>query len=164
MDVKVNKGLLQQSYKNDFTYTLLSQDSIFSKATKMFGQQTHVIGRTYEVDKTVNSSSVSTGNFLLENYEFNFDGEITVSENCPHNGSIISQNWTFNNTAKILLPLVCSLNSTKINCNSVALHSRQTEEIHLEQHHIQVIAQEKFEETKAQLNATGVDKCTYSVH
>ena len=120
----------------------------------MFGQRTHVIERTCEVDKTVNSSSVPTGNFLLENYEFNFIGEITVTENCPSNGTIVSQNWTFNNTAKILLPLVCSLNSSKINCNSVALHSRQTEEIHLEQHCMQVIIQENFEETKAQLNAT----------
>ena len=120
----------------------------------MFGQETHVIGRTCEVDKTVNSSSVSTGNFLLENYEFIFDGEITVTENCPYNGSIVSQNWTFNNTAKIILPLVCSQNSTKINCNSLALHSRQTEEIHLEQHRMQVIIQENFEETKAQLSAT----------
>ena len=44
INVKVNNGLLQQSHSNYSTYTLLSQDSVFSKAMKMFGQQTHVIG------------------------------------------------------------------------------------------------------------------------
>ena len=97
----------------------------------MFGQRTHVI----EVDINVNSSSIPTGNQLLEHFEFNFMGEITVTENCPSNGTIISQNWTFNNTATILLPLVCSLNSSVINCNSVALHSRQTKVVHLEQYY-----------------------------
>ena len=100
------------------------------------------------VDKTINSSSIPTGNFLFENYEFNFEGEISITENCPQNGSIILKHWTFNTTAKIILPLVCSLNSTKINCGSVSLHSSQTEEIHLEQHRIQVIGKENFEVTK----------------
>ena len=120
----------------------------------MFGQRTHVIGRTCEVDINVNSTSVPTGNQLLEHFEFSFMGEITVTENCPSNGTIISQNWTFNNTATILLPLVCSLNSSVINCNSVALHSRQTKVVHLEQHRMKVIVPEKFEETKTRMNAS----------
>ena len=115
LNFKLNNGLLQRSHSNESTYTLLSQDSIFSKATKMFGQQVHVIGRTCKVDKSINSSSIPTGNLLFENYIFHFDGEITLTENCPHNGSIVSKQWTFNSTAQIILPLVCSLNSTKIN-------------------------------------------------
>ena len=68
-----------------------TQDSIFSKTTKMFGQQTNVIGRSCVVDKSINSSSTPSGNFLFENYEFKFVGEITLTENCPQNGSIISK-------------------------------------------------------------------------
>ena len=64
---KINNGLLQQSSNNESTYTLLSMDSIFSKSTKMFGQQTNVIGRSCIVDKSINSSSTTTGNFLFEN-------------------------------------------------------------------------------------------------
>ena len=120
----------------------------------MFGQQVHVIERTCKVDKSINSSSIPTGNLLFENYIFHFDGELTLTENCPHKGSIVSKQWTFNSTAQIILPLVCSLNSTKINCDSVSLHSSQTEEIHLEQHHMKVIVREKFEESKVQLNDT----------
>ena len=85
-----------KSYCNESTYTLLSQDSIFSKTTKMFGQQTNVIRRRYVVDKSINSSSTPSGNFLFENYEFNFIGEITLTENCPQNRSIVSKHWTFN--------------------------------------------------------------------
>ena len=120
----------------------------------MFGQQTNVIGRSCVVDKSINSTSTPSGNFLFEHYEFNFIGEITLTENCPQNGSIVSQHWTFNSTATIILPLVCSLNSTRINCGSVSLHSSQTEEIKLEQHCMQVIIKENFEETKVQLNET----------
>lgn len=93
INVMVNNGLLQQSHSNDSTYTLLSQDS------KMFGQQTHIIGRSCMVDKTINASSIPTQCFLFENYEFNFEGEITITENCPQNGSMVSQHWTFNHTA-----------------------------------------------------------------
>ena len=96
------------------------------------------------MDKSINSSSIPTGNFLFENYEFKFDGELTLTETCPQNGSIITKHWTFNSTATIILPLVCSLNLSKINCGSISLHSSQKEEIILEQHRMQVIVKENF--------------------
>ena len=106
------------------------------------------------MDKSVNSSSSERGNFLFENYKFSFEGQITITETCPQNGSLISKHWKFNSTATIVLPLICSLNSTKINCGSVSLQSSQTERITLEHHHMQVIEKQTFEHSKITVNKT----------
>ena len=88
----VRNGLLQKRSENGNSYTLLSEDSILSKSTTLFGRRIQIIGRSCEVSNTINSSSTPTGNFLFENYSFTFDGEIEITENCPVNGSMISEN------------------------------------------------------------------------
>ena len=150
-------GKLQYKYRNDSTYILLSQDAILSQSTKMFNQDIHVTGRTCRFDKSINSSSSSTGNALFENFHFKFEGNITITETCPLNGSTISFQWTFSSTADIRLPLVCSIKSPKINCSSVSLRTSQTKEIHLEHHRMHII-KENFEEQKVTLNNTGFIK------
>ena len=154
MYFRINNGLLQRRYTNESTYTLLSKDSIISQSTKMFGQRTHVIGRSCTVDKSINSSSTPSGNFLFENYQFSFEGQITLTESCPQNGSIIQKNWTFDSHANIILPLICSINSSMITCGAVVLHFTQTEKITLEHHRMQIIKKETVEQAKASLNDT----------
>ena len=129
MEVEMVDGRLQYKYKNDSTYILISQDAVLSQSTKMFNQDIHVIGRTCTIHKSINSTSSSTGNALFENFHFTFEGNLTMTETCPFNGSTVSSQWTFFSTADIRLPLVCSINSPKINYNSVSLHTSQISSI-----------------------------------
>ena len=98
----IKDGQLQKRYTNASSYTLLSEDSIISQSTKLFGQKTQVIGRSCIVSKSINGSSTPSGNFLFENYHFTFEGQIEITENCPHNGSMVSENWTFTSIADII--------------------------------------------------------------
>ena len=100
----VSDGLLQKTSENGVSHTLLSEDSILSKTTTLFGRRIQIIGRTCEVSNTIPS-----GNFLIKNYSFSFHGEIEITENCPINGSMISVNWTFKSQANITLPLAVPL-------------------------------------------------------
>ena len=63
----VKDGLLKESSTSDSSHTLLSKDSVISKATDLFGRKIQVIGRSCIVDYTVNSSSFTSGSFLFEN-------------------------------------------------------------------------------------------------
>ena len=69
------------------------------------------------------------------------------------NGTFNSQVWNFTSQAKLKLPLVCSLHSSIINCDSIKLHSSRTEEIHLSQYRMEVIEQH-LEEEKINTNST----------
>ena len=133
---------------------MLSEDSILSKSTTLFGRRIQIIGRSCGVSNTINSSSTPSGNFLFENYSFTFDGEIEITENCPVNGSMISENWTFKSVANITLPLSCSINSSWINCWAVKLHSSQAKKIKLKEQRMQIIMKENIEQIKATLNTT----------
>ena len=68
-------------------------------------------------------------------------------------GSRTSLSWTFVSQAKLRLPIVCFLNSDKINCDSINLQSSQTKEIHLSHYRIQIMEQ-TFEEEKININKT----------
>ena len=100
---EIKNGQLQKRYTNASSYTLLSEDSIISQSTKLFGQRTQAIGRSCTI-------STTSGNFLYEKYHFTFEGQIVLTETCPQNGSTIEENLTFDFVADIILPLTCSIN------------------------------------------------------
>ena len=106
------------------------------------------------MSNTVTSSSTPSGNFLVENYSFSFEGEIMITENCPINGKMILVNWNFTSTANITLPLSCSINSTKINCGAVKLHSSQAKRIILKEQRMQILRKGNIEQIKTTLNRT----------
>ena len=82
----------------------MSKDSVISKTTDLFGRKIQVVGRTCIVDDTVNSSAITSGNILFEQYYFQFNGEMTITENCPKEDKVISVNWNFTSEANITLP------------------------------------------------------------
>ena len=153
MEVTMEDGRLHQKYGNMSTYILLSQDAVFSKKTKMFGQDMHVIGRICRIHSSVNATSSSSADALFEDFSFQFEGNLTLTETCPLNGTKTSFNWTFVSQAKLKLPIVCSLRSDKINCDSVRLQSSQTKEIHPSHYRMQIVEQ-KMEEEKININKT----------
>ena len=146
-------GKLIQKYENRSTYILLSQDAVLSKKTKMFGQDIHVIGRICKIHNSVNATSSPSTDALFEESSFQFEGNMTLTENCPMNGTKTSFNWTFVSQAKLRLPMVCSLSSDKINCDSIRLQSSQTKEIHLSHYRMEIVEQ-KLEEEKININKT----------
>ena len=88
----------------------------------------------------------------INQLNFNFEGNITIEENCPLNGSIHSSKWTFQSKATIKLPIVCSLSSQKINCVAVKLKSGATKELHLSHYRMQIVEQ-NFEKEKIEKNS-----------
>ena len=70
---EIKNGQLQKRYMNASSYILLSEDSIISQSTKLFGQRTQVIGRSCTI-------STTSGNFLYEKYHFTFEGQIVLIE------------------------------------------------------------------------------------
>merc|ERR1712030_157608 len=127
MEVQLVDGKLIPRYSNYSTYILLSQDAVLSKKTRMFGQDINVVGRVCKIHNSVNASSTASTDALFEVFNFQFEGNLTVTEVCPMNGTMNSQIWTFTSQAKLKLPSVCSLRSSKINCDSIKLHSSRTE-------------------------------------
>ena len=153
LEVSMVEGRLVRKYGNHSTYILLSQDAVVSRKTKMFGQDIHVVGRVCTVHNSVNASSTASNDALFEEFSFQFEGNLTVIETCPLNGTTISQNWTFSSQAKLKLPLVCSLRSDKINCDSIKLQSSKTKELHMKHYRMEVIEQH-LEEEKIDVNST----------
>jgi hypothetical protein len=153
MEVSLVDGKLIQKYGNHSTYILLSQDAVLSKKTRMFGQDINVVGRVCTIHNSVNASSSASTDALFEVFSFQFEGNLTITETCPMNGTLSSQIWTFTSQAKLKLPLVCSLHSLKVNCDSVKLHSSRTEEIHLSQYRMEII-EHHLEEKKININST----------
>ena len=120
----------------------------------MFGREITVVGRTCEIHNSVNATSTASTDALFEVFSFQFKGNLTVEEICPSNGSLSSKTWNLTaGTHKLKLPLVCSLTSERINCNSIMLHSSVTEELHPAQYRM-VIIEQHLEEEKINLNTT----------
>ena len=69
------------------------------------------------------------------------------------NGTTVSETWTFNKMAKLKLPLVCSIQAEKVNCNAIKFQSSKIKEIHLTQYRMEVLEQH-FEEEKIDINST----------
>ena len=137
----------------DSTYILISKDSVISKKTRMFGSEINIIGRTCIIHESINATSTPSPDPLFKNLNFNFEGNITIEENCPLNGSIHSSKWTFQSKATIKLPIICSLSSEKINCDAVKLKSGATKELHLSHYRMQIMEQ-TFEKEKIEKNST----------
>ena len=123
-EVTLVDGKLRKKYGNHSTYILLSKDAVISKKSRMFGQDINVVGRICSIHNSVNATSTASTDALFEVFSFQFKGNMTVEEICPSNGSLSSNTWIFTaGTHKLKLPLVCSLQSERINCDSVTLHS-----------------------------------------
>ena len=78
---------------------------------------------------------------------------MTLTETCPLKGTGSSFNWTFSANAKLRLPVVCSLSSEKINCDSITLRSSHSKEIHLTHYRMEIV-EKKLEEEKVNFNKT----------
>ena len=123
------------------------------KKNRMFGSKKNIIDRTCIIHESINATSTPSPDPLFEKLNFNFEGNITIEENCPLNGSIHSSKWTFQSKASIKLPIVCSLSSQKINCVAVKLKSGATKELHLSHYRMQIVEQ-NFEKEKIEKNST----------
>ena len=82
MEVMMVDGRLQQKYGNSSTYILISQDAVLSKKTKMFGRDIHVIGRICRIHNSVNATSSPSADPLFEDFNFQFEGNMTLKETC----------------------------------------------------------------------------------
>ena len=144
---KIDQGLLKE-YSDKNTYTLLSQDSVLSKETTLFKRKIQIIGCSCTVANSVNSSSTSSGNYLVENYKFTFFGQLTLTETCIVNGKNSTKDWTFTNEANISLPLTCSIKSDLINCGSVNVKSSKAKIITLKENRMKILKREHIEEKR----------------
>ena len=124
-----------------------------SPRTQFFPRKPGCLDRTCKIHNSVNASSTASTDALFEVFNFQFEGNLTITEVCPMNGTLNSQIWTFTSQAKLKLPLVCSLRSNKINCDSIKLHSSRTEEVHLSQYRMEIIEQH-LEEEEININST----------
>ena len=112
-----------------------------------------MIGRICRIRNSVNTTSSPSTDTLFKDFSFQFEGNMTLTETCSLKGTKTSFNWTFVSQAKLRLPIVCSLRSDKINCDSVRLQSGHTKEIHLSHYRMQIVEQ-KMEEEKININKT----------
>merc|ERR1712074_84530 len=151
--VTMKNGRLVRKYGTRSSYILLSQDALISKKTRMFNQEIQVVGRICTVDNSINASSTPSNDALYEEFTLTFEGNITITENCPLNATTISENWTFSKMAKLRLPLVCSIISEKFDCSAIKFQSSRVKEIHLTEHRMKVLEQH-FEEEKVAINST----------
>ena len=94
MEIKMENGRLQQRYGKSSTYILISKDAVISKKTRMFGREINIIGRICRIHESINATSSPSSDPLFEDFNFNFEGNITLQETCPLNGSTYSSKWT----------------------------------------------------------------------
>ena len=151
--VTLKDGKLIRKYGKQSSYILLSQEALVSKKTRMFNQEVQIVGRICTVDNSINASSSPSDDALFEIFTLNFNGTLTITENCPINKTIITEQWTFTKMAKIRLPLVCSISSELFNCSSIKFKSSKLKEIHFSNHRLS-IKEQHFEEEKIDTNST----------
>ena len=70
-------GKLFPRYGNGSHYILISRDAVLSKETRMFGQDIHMVGRMCKIHSSVNATSSPTQDALFEEFNFQFEGNIT---------------------------------------------------------------------------------------
>ena len=117
-------GRLIEKYGNHSTYTLLPQDSAMSKETSPLKQVTSLVGRSCIIHKSINATSTNSNDTLIEVLSFQLLGNLKIEIICPGNNSLSSNTKILTSgNYKLRLPLVCSLHSERINCESVTLHS-----------------------------------------
>ena len=105
-----HKWRLHRNPRNSNRYTLLSEESVLSMPTTLFGQKIQIIGRTCEIVGTINSSTFPSGNLLIEKFKFVFKGKITITETCHVNGKKISATNSLRSEAIITLPILHNTN------------------------------------------------------
>ena len=153
MEMSLVDGKFIPKYGNHSFYIIMSQSSIMSKNSRMFGQDINVVGRMCKIHNSVNASSIPSDDALFEVFDFKFEGKLTLSEVCHINGTISTENRTIFSYAKIKLPLVCAIRSEKVNCDLIKIHSNKAEEILISQYRMEII-EEHFEEKKVNINST----------
>ena len=73
-----NNGHLHNENGKSGTYGVLSADSMIGKKTNIFGESMQVVGRSCEIDNSVETTTSPTGNFLAEKFVMKFDGKISI--------------------------------------------------------------------------------------
>ena len=127
---------------------------MISQITNLFGRNIVVIGRRCTVDSSIKSKSTPTGNYLFDQFEFSFSGQLNLTETCLGENGPITEQWSFNETAHIRLPISCSLQSQLISCGSVPLHHSEAKQIQLANHRMIVIQRTDDDEIHAALYAS----------
>ena len=124
-EMELVDGKLIEKYGDHSTYTLLSQDSAISMKTSSLEQGINLVSRSCIIHNTINATSTKSNDTLIEILSFQFKGNLTIEIICPRNGSLSSDTWILTSgNHKLKLPLVCSLHSERINCDSVTLRSK----------------------------------------
>ena len=93
-EVVLENGRIYRKNGDRSTYILISQDSILSKETKLFGHRMNVIGRTCEINSSVNATVSPSANPLFKEFHFKLLGNLSITETCPSNESDSSFEWT----------------------------------------------------------------------
>ena len=150
----MSNGTITPKDNKNSTYTLFSEDTVISQATNLFGRQIVVIGRKCTVDSSIQAKSTPTGNYLFDQFEFFFSGQVNITETCLSEDGLITEQWSFNETAHIRLPISCSLQSQLISCGSVPLHHSEAKQIKLANHRMSVILRTDEDEIHAALYAS----------
>ena len=77
----IDGRMINQNDK-DSTYTVFPAGSVIGKETTLFGKTHQVVGRTCSISNEVNTTIKPTGTFLTEEFNFEFDGNLTMTESC----------------------------------------------------------------------------------
>ena len=127
-------------------YIIMSNNSLLSKRTKLFESSVRIVGRSCSVHISVNATVSPAPNPLFEDFHFQLNDNLTVTETCLSNASNPSKQWIISSNTKLRLPLGCSLKSSLINCNSILIQSGDTKVVHFSSHRMQIIEQHWNEE------------------
>ena len=130
IEVRRINGRLVPRQENSTHYYVVSEDSILSKDTKIFGKSSKVIGRMCTVLDTVNASTIPSPEVLMEAFKLEFTGIIRLNETCPENGSSSSIIHEITSPATVTIPILCSVQSMEFSCESVTLWSGDTKSVH----------------------------------
>ena len=121
------EGRLYESSSNKQRYILLSEDSILSKPSTVFNQKTLLVGRTCWADKSINASTSSTSDPLIQTITISSKGNSSIIESCLHKDQWITKTWTISPLTKLELPITCSLASETLNCSAMPIRSSVTQ-------------------------------------
>ena len=147
IEVQKENGIIRRKYGNHSTHIVFSQNALISKETRMFGSKMSIVGRTCEVENTVNATTSPSNDPLMEHFSFSFEGNLTIEEECPINGTQKTFTWSFTSLAVIKLPITCSLKSALINCKAIKIIAGTSKKSHITHYRMKVVKTKFDEET-----------------
>ena len=144
--VVMEGGKMFPKFGDKSRYIIMSNNSLLSIQTKLFESSVRIVGRSCSVHISVNATVSPAPNPLFEDFHFQLNDNLTVTETCLSNASNPSKQWIISSDTKLRLPLGCSLKSSLINCNSILIQSGNTKVVHFSSHRMQIIEQHWNEE------------------